>query len=180
MAVVYTAELVARAEAFLALATNDKRQPTGLEELAAIWAAMQGRPASSCRQCQFSDYQRDVAAYVREFSRLQNPNTVATSYSLAPAYASETFVHEDYNKVVTADNLTDEDAEFFIKAGRADAFVKNKAAAAVTEDAAPSLDKLTKAELQAKHLEVVGADADDKLTKAELTEAIQAAGTPKA
>ena len=133
MGVRYSQHLADRAQAWLALPLNEKRQPAGLEELGNLWATMQGLPPVRCRQCQYAERSASVAAYLREFSHLPTftsmSDTPASTYQLAPAYAAQTLVHEDYNKAVTADNLTDEDAEFFIGKGYVSQFIKKAEAA---------------------------------------------------
>lgn len=128
MGVLYTQAIADRAQAYADLPLLEKRSPNGLAELAAIWSAIQRQPAGSCRQCQFSDYNATINAYLRDFSRLQHPETMSnTSYQFAPQFADATLTHESYGKVVTADNLTDEDVKFFTSkagGGRKDVFVK--------------------------------------------------------
>lgn len=179
MALAYTQLLYERAQAYQDRPLGQKRSPDGLAELAALWAAITGEQAGSCRQCQYSDFNAVVVAYLRASTRLLHPELMSDSaYQLVPGFENETFVDDTYGRVVTADSLTDEDAEYFIKAGYKHAFVKKTAAASV--DSTPALGSLTKADLQARHLEVVGSEADDKLTKAQLIEVIEAAGTVKA
>lgn len=125
MAVLYTQALADRAQAYLDLPLTEKRSPNGLAALAAIWSAIQQQPAGNCRQCQFSDYNATLIAYLRDFSRLQNPEAMSDStYQFAPQFADATLTHDSYSKVVTADNLTDEDVKFFTEKGRKDLFVK--------------------------------------------------------
>ena len=128
----YTAELAARAQAWLALPTEQKRggDGSGLVELGAIWAAIQGLPPVKCLQCQYSDRVHDLQAYLREYHRFTSSpsaksDTQTTSkYQFVPAYAGQTLTDDAYGKVVTAANLTDEDAEHFIKAGFGHVFQK--------------------------------------------------------
>lgn len=137
MGVLYTQVLAYRAQAYANLPLTEKRSPGGLAELAAIWSAIQQQSAGSCRQCQFSDYNATINAYLRDFSRLQTPETMSEStYQFAPAFADATLTHESYSKVVTADNLDDEDVKFFTsKAGgsRKDLFVKKSQGAGKPE-----------------------------------------------
>lgn len=180
MGVVYTQELLERAQAYVAQPLNDKRQPAGMVELGDIYSAITGDPPAKCRQCKYSDFLAVVVAYIREASHFLHPETVSdSSYSIVPGLQNETFTHADYSKAVKADNLTDADAEFFIKHGYEHAFVK-KAAAKTEADGTPALTSLHKADLQAKYKDVVGSEADDKLTKAQLIEAIEAASTDQA
>lgn len=131
MAVRYTQALANRARAYLSLPLTDKRSAAGLRELAEVWAAMQGLGPVECRQCQYSERHADLAAYVRDFPRFSSSDAMsetiqkAPTYSLAPAYAGETLVHDSYGQAVKADNLTDEAAEHFIKLGYGHAFLKN-------------------------------------------------------
>ncbi|MGI4884280.1 MAG: hypothetical protein ACRYFR_04905 [Janthinobacterium lividum] len=121
----FSEALVARAQAWADQPLNDKRRPAGLAELAALWSAITGQPAGTCRQCQFSDFNATVGAYLRESFRYLHPELMADAkFLLAAAFATQSLVHESYNKAVTADNLTDEDAAFFITHGYAHAFTK--------------------------------------------------------
>ena len=136
MGLLYTQELADRAHAWigrpLTAGPEGKRSADGLLELASIWAAIHRQPLPECiRQCQYSERQASVAAYLREFSRFStfNSNTMSdtaptSQYQIAPEFAGQSFVHDDFNGAVTAENLTDEAAEFFISKGRDDAFVK--------------------------------------------------------
>jgi hypothetical protein len=132
--VLYTAELAARAEAWVARPLIEKRSAEGLLELATIWAAINQVALPECiRQCQYSERAASLRAYILEFSRTQNPETMSEStYQLAQAFANEKLVHEGYNKVVDASNLTDEDVAYFQKIGRKDLFVKRGATAEAT------------------------------------------------
>ena len=120
----------------------------------------------------------------------------APTYHIAPAFAGQSFVHEDWNGPVTAETLTDEAAEFFIKAGRSDAFVKvgsQEAQDGTTEQpagapadhaqnlaneqqahtaTAAKLEKET--ELHGKATEALKSEKEaHKATKAELSEALK-------
>lgn len=158
----YSQALAERAQAWLSrpltAGPEGKRSAEGLLELATVWAAIQRQPLPECiRQCQYSERHADVAAYVREFSRLQNPatmsdTTTASKYQLAPAYASQTFNHEDYNGTLTADNLTDEGAEFFIGKGYGHAFTpRDGSALTSTDTAATSTDSTPAAPVTGDH-----------------------------
>jgi seryl-tRNA synthetase len=72
-------------------------------------------------------------------------------------------------KAVTAANLTDEDVPLLKQYGYGH-FLQEKPKPEPVAD----LHKLSKADLQAKHQEVLGVEADDKLTKEELIKAIEA------
>jgi hypothetical protein len=171
-AVAYTEELLARASAWASLPLEERRRPAGLAELAALYGDITSAPVSSCRQCQYSDYSAVVQAYVRQASRLFHPETMPDSnYTLAPGYENETFVHESFSQAVTADNLTDEAAEFFIKAGFEHAFVKKAQPKTSKPQEEPA--KLTpKQQLQATYKELYNEDADDKVTSEQLKELI--------
>ncbi|WP_400190666.1 hypothetical protein [Hymenobacter sp. B81] len=175
MAVTYTQELLDRAEAWTRQPLAEKRSAAGLIRLAALYSAITGTAAGSCRQCQYSDYNAVVQAYVRQASAHLYPETVSkTQYSLAPGFENETFVHEAYDQAVTAATLTDADAEFFIKNGFGHAFLKDgkpipqKTEAEAAGDGAP---KLKKADYQARYEELHGEKPDEKLTIAQLIEA---------
>ena len=163
MGLLYTQELADRAQAWisrpLTAGLEGKRSADGLLELASIWAAIHRQPLPECiRQCQYSERQASVAAYLREFSRLQNLTTMsdtptASKYQLAPQFANETLVDENLSGSYTADTLTDEVAEHFIKRGRKDLFVERNAAgtpAAETTEAEPGDARDYEAELAAQ------------------------------
>ena len=140
MGLLYSQVLADRAQTWLSQPLNDRRSPDGLLELASIWAAIHQLPLPEClRQCQYSERCASVAAYLREFSRLSSTSAMSdppqSQSQFAPQFANETLVHEDLAGPVTAANLTDETAEFFIKQGRKDLFVKRGAAEAA--DATP-------------------------------------------
>jgi hypothetical protein len=164
------ADTLRRVQAWLARPLPEKRQPAGLAELAAVYSLASGQPTSSCRQCHYSDYVAVVKAFARHSLRLLHPQPMPPSmYTLAPGYENETFVHESYREAITADNLTDAAAEFFIKNGWKHAFVKTEEAKA---DAAPP--KLLKADHQARYKELFGEDPDARLTVDELIRANEA------
>jgi hypothetical protein len=143
----YSQQVADRAQAWANQSLTEKRSPDGLRELAAVWSAIQGQPAGGCRQCQYSDYNAVITTYLREFSRLQNPELMSEStYQLAPQFADVSLVDEGLNGVFTADNLTDEVAEYFIGKGRTDLFVKKGEAAQV---AATDASKSTAADTKA-------------------------------
>ncbi|KUG06880.1 hypothetical protein [Solirubrum puertoriconensis] len=182
MAIAYTEELLAQAEAWASLPLEERRSAAGLLQLAVLYSYITGEPAGSCRQCQYSDYNQVVQAYIRQATRHLHPETMADSnYTLANGYESEQFVHEDYNKVVTADNLTDEDAEFFIGKGFEHAFVKKASAAEATEaestgetegeEEEPAKKPTEKERLLATYKQLHGEEADASLTIPQLKEA---------
>jgi hypothetical protein len=144
VALAYTQALFERATVWLArpltAGSEGRRSADGLLELATIWAAIHKAPLPEClRQCQYSERHASVAAYVRDFPRLSLTSAMSettetqSKYQIAPAFAGQQFVHEDLAAPVTAENLTDELAEFFIKKGRSDAFIKRGAVEAEAE-----------------------------------------------
>ena len=124
MAVAFTQELLDKATAYVGQPLSARRYDEGLSEITALYAEITGEPASKCRQCQYSNYLAVVQAYIRQATRELHPETMAESkYTLAPGQENETFVHEGYGQAVTAENLTDEAAEFFISKGFKNSFV---------------------------------------------------------
>lgn len=123
----YSAALATSAQAWLARPLAERRNAAGLAELTQVWAAIQGlASAPLCRQCQYSDRVHDLNAYLREYARLtptspsmttEDTTAAPATYQLKPEFAGQTLTADDWNKAVTADNLTDEDAEHFIKRG---------------------------------------------------------------
>ncbi|TGE04757.1 hypothetical protein [Hymenobacter fodinae] len=175
MAVAYTEEIASRAQAWLDASYSKRHTNEYKAELHALYALITGNPAAGCTNCNFQGYVDILSAYVRHYQRQSTPELMANAtYSLAPGFENEQFVHESYSEVVTADNLTDKSAEFFISKGFKHAFLKNGKAIedeAAKEDAPKLTEKQKK---QAEYKEVLGTDADDKLTIAQLTEAIDA------
>lgn len=164
----HNAETLRRVQAWLALPLTKKRSLAGLDELAALYRLTSGSTAGRCRQCQYSDFNAAVVAYERHSFRLLHPHLMAnTQYALAPGFENEQFVHESYSEVVTAENLTDEAAEFFIANGFENAFVKRADAKTETE----GRPKLLKADHQARYKELFGQEPDARLTVDELTRA---------
>jgi len=122
--VAYTQALLDRASAYVGQPLSARRYDEGLTELTSLYTAVTGQAVGKCRQCQYSDYLAAVQAYIRQATRELHPETMADSnYTLAPGFENETFVHEAYGKAVTAENLTDADAKFFIGKGFKDAFI---------------------------------------------------------
>lgn len=173
MGVHYSQALAERAQAYQDRPLSDKRSPEGLAELAAIWSAIQGQPAGSCRQCQYSDFTHALVSYLRDFSRLQYPDLMSDSaYQLAPPFASETLVHEDYGRVVTADTLTDADVEFFTSKGRGDLFVKKSASTATAADSSASTDSTPSADETAPLAKLTKEQEAHAVTKAKAAETL--------
>lgn len=136
----YSAELAARADAWLALPLAQKRSPEGLTELGSLWATMQGLPPVACRQCQYSDRARDVATYLRDYHRFtQHPDAMSDSkYTFAPQFTGEVIADGRYNKTVTAENLTDADAEALLKLDYGHVIVLKAGATAAPSTTAPT------------------------------------------
>lgn len=174
MGVVYSLELLSQARAWLVLHLNDKRTPAGLEALTSLYTAITGESSSTCRQCQYSDYAALVSAYIREATSILNPEIMSDKqYTIAPGFEAETFVHENYSKAVTADNFTNEDAEFFIANGGTHIFIAMPGTE-IGADGKKKPEPRLKSEFQARFAELFGDEADDKLTVAQLTEHIEA------
>jgi hypothetical protein len=179
VAVTYTQELLDRAVAYLAQPIDQRRRTDGLADISQLVADINGQPVGSCRQCQYADHLATVKAYITQATRFLHPDTMSTSqYAIAPAFASEVFVHENYSGSVTAETLTDQAAEFFIKNGYRHAFLKDgkaipepKAAAEGGEAGKPA-PALKKADYQLQYEQLLGEKPADSLTIAELTKAI--------
>lgn len=172
MRVVYTPELLARAQAWVSLPLNDKRYAPGMKELWALYAEITQTQPGDCRQCMYSDYAAVVVAYTREASHFLFPETMPESkYTLANGYENEQFVHEDYATTITAENLTDEAAQFFISKGFGHAIIL-KAGENADGSTGEVDNKPSKADLQARYKVLFGEDAPKKHTIDKLTEAI--------
>ncbi|TGD82875.1 hypothetical protein [Hymenobacter wooponensis] len=171
MAVAYTAETLSRVQAWLSLSLSKRHTNAGKAELHALYALITGGSAAGCTNCNYSGYVGILEAYERQALRLLHPELMADSnYSLAPGFENEQFVHEKFSSVVTADNLTDEAAEFFIKNGFEHAFVKKEAA-----KSEPSQPRLTeKQQAVADYKELFGEEPDAAKTAKELKELIAA------
>jgi hypothetical protein len=119
----YNQELLDRATAYVGQ-PMDYRRREGLAEISALYSAITGGVVGTCRQCQYSDYLAVVTTYIRLATNFLHPELMSeTKYAIVAPLAGETFTHDSYSKAVTAENLTDTDAEFFIKHGYKDAFV---------------------------------------------------------
>ncbi|MGI4736126.1 MAG: hypothetical protein ACRYG7_13195 [Janthinobacterium lividum] len=165
MAPAYTQQLLDRAQAYTEQPLTARRSPEGLTELASIYSAITGQPVGSCRQCQYSDFLAAVANYTRSATRFLHPELMSESkYAIAPGLENETFVHESYNKVVTAENLEDKDVEFFKSKGLGKSFVLKSKKDADAAAAAPATDGSTATE--------GGADATER--EQQLTEKVTA------
>jgi hypothetical protein len=126
--------LLDRATAYVAQPLAARRYEAGLAEVTALYSAITGQPAATCRQCQYSTYLAVVQAYIRQATRELHPDTMPESkYSIAPGLENETFVHEGLSEAVTAENLTDKTAEFLMKHGFEHAFVLKSGAKAEAE-----------------------------------------------
>ena len=123
MATRYTQELLDRATAYVEQPL-DQRRPDGLSEISQLVADITGEANGGCRQCQYIDYLGILKNYIRAATRFIHPETMAESkYSIAPGLENEQFVHEGLSQAITAENLTDQAAEFLIKHGFKHAFV---------------------------------------------------------
>jgi uncharacterized protein (DUF1810 family) len=170
MAVNYSQQLLDRAQAYVEQPLAARRYAEGLTEISQLYSEITGEASGTCKQCQYLDYLAVVTNYVQAARRFLHPETMAeTSYTFAPGYEHEHIAHERYNKKVTVDNLTDEDAEQLIKLGYGHVIVK-KTAAASEKPAAPEKPLTEKQTAQARFKELFGTDADEKLTIAKLTE----------
>ena len=114
----YTQVLLDRAQAHATRPLTDRRYAEGLSEIAQLYADITGEPVGKCRQCQYKDFLAVVTAYIREATRFLHPELMADSnYTFAPGFAGEVIADGRYTKTVTADNLTDQDAEALLKLG---------------------------------------------------------------
>lgn len=150
MARAYTQQLLDRATAYVGQPLTARRgTQAGLAELTALYSDITGETAGTCRQCQVSDFMAVVTAYIREATRFLHPELMPDSkYTFAPAFANEQIADGRYSKVVTAENLTDEDAEKLLKMGYAHVIVKKgskEADATAGEDKADVSDSEKKA-----------------------------------
>ena len=112
----YTQALLDRANAYTGQPLNNRRYAPGLTEISQLYVHITGETVGTCRQCQYKDFLAVVTAYSREATRFLHPELMADSkYTFAPGFADEVIADGRYNKTVTAENLTDEDAEALIK-----------------------------------------------------------------
>jgi hypothetical protein len=153
----YNQQLLDRATAYVEQPLTARRgTEAGLSELTALYSAISGEAAGTCRQCQVSDFMAVVTAYIREATRFLYPETVQDSnYTFAPAFANEQIADGRYDKVVTAETLTDADAEKLIKMGYGHVIVKKggEDAAATAEgstDGSTQTLAVTQADLEAE------------------------------
>ena len=174
MAWVYTEALLARAEAYVALPITQRRYASGLAEISSLYSDITGQAVSSCQQCQYLDFLAVVRSYIRQATLHFHPELMADSnYTLAPGFQDAKFIHENRSEPMTAETLTNEGVEFFIKNGYDHAFVKKSAGKAGADgDDKPELKR--KADFQARFKELFATEADEKLTIAQLTEHIEA------
>lgn len=118
MRAAYTQALLDRAQAYVGQPLNRRRYEDGLAEISQLYADITGEAVGTCRQCQYLDYLAVVTAYIREATRSLHPELMADSkYTFAPGFENEAIADGRYRKVVKADNLTDEDAEYLLKLG---------------------------------------------------------------
>jgi hypothetical protein len=114
----YSQALLDRAQAYVEQPLNARRYDAGLTEISQLYAEITGEPVGKCRQCQYKDFLAVVTAYIREATRFLHPELMADSkYTFAPGFAGEVIADGRYSKTVTAENLTDQDAEALIKLG---------------------------------------------------------------
>lgn len=119
MAVRFEEDLLARAVAYVG---QDERQrritQAGRNELLDLYNEITGERRGWCPACQYTDFFNIVRAYIRQATTHLHPETMSESkYQFAPGFENETLVHEAYSEAITADNLTDEAAKFFIEQG---------------------------------------------------------------
>jgi len=135
MVAAYNQDLLDRATAYVGQPLTARRYAEGLSDITALYSEITGEPASTCRQCQYSNYLAVVQAYIRQATRELHPETMADSkYSIAPGLENETFVHEGLSEAITAENLTDQAAEFLIGKGFGHAFILKPGHEASAED----------------------------------------------
>jgi hypothetical protein len=116
--VAYTQQLLDRAQAYVEKPLSARRYDEGLGEISQLYADITGEPVGKCRQCQYLDYLAVVTAYIREATRFLHPELMSKSkFTFAPGFQNEAIADGRYSKVVTAENLTDEDAEALLKLG---------------------------------------------------------------
>jgi phosphatidylserine decarboxylase len=164
----YTQQLLDRATTYVEQPLAARRYAEGMAEVSALYAEITGEPISSCRQCQYSNYLAVVTAYIREATRFLHPETMADSnYTFAPQFANEQIADGRYSKVVTAETLTDKDAEALIKLGYGHVIVK-KGAAAAGEPAGDDKAGTSEADTKAK-ADLKTEKEAHKATKSELT-----------
>jgi hypothetical protein len=129
MAVQYSEDTLSRVKAWLSHSASKRRTRENTAELHQLYAAISGGSATGCTNCNFSNYVAILTAYERQATHHFFPTIMADSqYTLAPGYENETFVHESFSEAITAENITDKAAEFFIKNGFKHAFVKKEGA----------------------------------------------------
>jgi phosphatidylserine decarboxylase len=167
----YTQQLLDRATTYVEQPLAARRYAEGMAEVSALYAEITGEPISSCRQCQYSNYLAVVTAYIREATRFLHPETMADSnYTFASQFANEQIADGRYSKVVTAETLTDKDAEALIKLGYGHVIVKK---GGKEEAAAEGESKSTTSEAETK------AKADLATAKADLKTEKEAHGVTK-
>jgi hypothetical protein len=173
-------ELLSRVQTWLSYSYAKRHTVENKAELHQLYALISGGSATGCTNCNFAGYVGYLEAYEQQSLRFLHPELVKDSaYTFAPGYENETFVHENYSEVVSAKNLTDKGAEFFIKQGFGHAFLKNgKPVATESAEAAPK--PKTKAEWAARYAEILGTEPEATLTIAQLAEAIEAKEQEKA
>ena len=153
MRAAYTQALLDKAQAYVEQPLAARRYAEGLADISALYAEITGEEIGTCRQCQYSNYLAVVTAYIREATRFLHPETVEDSkYTFAAGYANEQIADGRYDKLVTAENLEDKDAEALIKMGYGHVIVKKGAADKVAA-AGDSKPEASEAETKAKEAE---------------------------
>ena len=174
MAWVYTGALLDRAETYVALPIAQRRYAPGLAEISSLYSEITGQAVSSCQQCQYLDFLAVVRSYIRQATLHFHPELMADSnYTLAPGFQDAKFVHENRSEPMTAETLTDEGVEFFIKNGYDHAFVK-KPAGKASSSAAEGKPLTEKQQRTARFTELFGTAPDKEVTSAQLAEHIEA------
>lgn len=114
----YSQALLDRAQAYVSLPADGRRYADGLAEISSLYSEITGEAVGTCRQCQYLDFLAVVTNYIRSATRFLHPELMADSkYTFAPQYANETIADGRYDKSVTAENITDEDAKSLLKLG---------------------------------------------------------------
>jgi hypothetical protein len=170
----YSPELLSRVQTWLSYSFAKRHTAQNTAELHQLYALISGGSAQGCTNCNYAGYVAYLEAYEQHSHRFLHPETVEKStYTLAPGYENETFVHDSHSEAVTAKNLTDKGAEFFIKQGFGHAFLKN--GKPVTDEAGSQAPKLTeKQQAIADYKELFGTDVDTTLTAVKIKELIAA------
>jgi hypothetical protein len=167
----YTQQLLDKAQAYVEQPLTARRYEDGMATITALYSEITGEAVGTCMQCQYSDFMAVVNNYIREATRFLHPELMPDSnYTFAPQFANEQIADGRYSKVVTAETLTDKDAEALIKLGYGHVIVKK---GGKEEAAAEDAGKSTTSEAETK------AKADLATAKADLKTEKEAHGTTK-